>query len=457
MTLDQLTKIFYGTFIHTPSFGEVEILTKTVIGINSSGTIIFIEKNVLNLSTIILKLTDNIQNIEILDISNDPLKFFFPGFIDTHIHASQYPNNGIFGNSTLLDWLETYTFPLESSLKDLKKAELVYTKCIEKLLSNGTTCASYYATIDTNSTNLLADLCLKLGQRAFIGKICMNQNSPNYYIETFEESKLSTLKVLNHIIKIDPNKNLIQPILTPRFAPSCNSSLLNWLGELRNDKDLYLQTHLSENLKEINWVKELFPQSKTYTDVYNDFNLLSSKTILAHAIHLSNDEIELIKSKDSCISHCPISNSSITSGECRVKQLISKGIKISLGTDCSAGFSPSILQTAKHALLVSRHLSMKTENDLDKLSIKDVLYLSTNGGAKCLKLDDKLGTFDQGKQFDVQLIDLNFNNIDLFEWQLPSDKDDDEIWNNILAKWLFNGDDRNTIKVWVNGKQVYNQ
>lgn len=456
MTLDNdITHIFKGTFIHTPRFGEVEILLNTVIGLDAQGKIQLIQGNDLNIEHLYLP-----SNIKITDHSDDPLKFFFPGFIDTHIHASQYPNNGIFGNSTLLDWLETYTFPLESSLKNPKKAEIVYSRCIKKLLSNGTTCASYYATIDANSSNLLADLCLKLGQRAFIGKVCMNQNAPDYYIETLEESQLATIKVLDHIESLD--SDLIKPVLTPRFAPSCTSELLKWLGDVQKEKDIHLQTHLSENDREIEWVKELFLESETYTHVYHDHGLLNSKTILAHAIHLSEDEMELIKNQASGISHCPISNSSLTSGECRIKQLNAKGIDISLGTDCSGGFSPSILVSARQALLVSRHLSMKTGSEFDKLSVNDVLYLGTVGGARVLKMEDQLGSFKLGAKFDAQLIDLNLDNIDLFEWHAPNSKldcsknfEETTVYGNLLAKWLFNGDDRNTRKVWVNGVEVY--
>ncbi|KAH3685065.1 hypothetical protein WICPIJ_003942 [Wickerhamomyces pijperi] len=446
-----IAQVFKGTFIHTPQFGQIEILTNTVIGLDHQGTIIFLQRGDLNIDHLQLPTT-----VKVIDLSADPLKFFFPGFIDTHIHASQYPNNGIFGNSTLLDWLETYTFPLESSLTNPKKAELVYSRCIKKLLSNGTTCASYYATIDAGSSNLLADLCLRLGQRAFIGKVCMDQNAPDYHVETLQQSQFATMEVLEHIKSLD--SDLIKPVLTPRFAPACSGELMTWLGEVQKSEDVHLQTHLSENDKEIKWVKELFPDSETYTHVYHDHGLLNRKTILAHAIHLSDSEIQLIKDQQSGISHCPISNSSLTSGECRVKQLHAKGIDISLGTDCSGGFSPSILASARQALLVSRHLSMKSGDEADKLTVNEALYLGTVGGAKVLKMDDQLGLFKEGYRFDCQLIDLDVDNIDVFDWQFPSEVPISENvtkYDNLIAKWLFNGDDRNTIKVWVNGREVH--
>ncbi|ODQ61975.1 hypothetical protein WICANDRAFT_60049 [Wickerhamomyces anomalus NRRL Y-366-8] len=450
--------LYYGNFIHTPKLGAIEVFTNSGALVDKDGFISkFYADKTLNE---ILKLIDD-TTADVVDISANAKSFFFPGFIDTHIHAPQYPNNGIFGYSTLLDWLTTYTYPLEASLKNLDKAELVYNKVITRTVANGTTCAAYYATIDTDATNLLTDLALHHGQRAFIGKVCMNDNAPDYYIETLEESKESTMEVIDHIKQVDPKNELVAPILTPRFAPSCTSELLNWLGDLKKEHHLHSQTHISENKGEIEWVAELFPNSKSYADVYNDHGLLDDKTILAHAIHLSDHEKDLIRSKGSGISHCPISNSAITSGEARIRWLLDNDIPVGLGTDVSGGFSPSVLSTARQALLVSRHLAMKT-SDHNKLSVEDVLYLATVGGAKVVGLDDKVGLFKEGMKWDAQLIDLKAKDsqVDVFEWQVPEEtestsKDDFVKFQNMVAKWLFNGDDRNTTKVWVNGRQVH--
>jgi guanine deaminase len=449
--------IYYGTFVHTPELGSLEILSNTAIGVDSEGTIQFIDTEEL-LENILEAHNLDSNKVKIVNALDSPTKFFFPGFIDTHIHAPQYPNNGIFGNSTLLDWLTTYTFPLESSLKDLTKAKLVYDKVVSRTLNNGTTCASYYATIDPHATNTLSDVCLSKGQRAFVGKVCMNDNSPDYYFETLEECKTSTQAVVDYINKIDPTYELVAPIITPRFAPSCTSELLSWLGAYKKKHGLHCQTHISENKDEVEWVKTLFPGSSTYADVYNDHDLLDDKTILAHAIHLTDNEKDLIAKKGSGISHCPVSNSSITSGEARVRWLLDNGIPVGLGTDVSGGFSPSILHVAKQAILVSRHLAMKTENDHDKLSVEDVLYLGTVGGAKLVGLEKKLGSFAIGKKWDVQLIELDGKDsqVDVFDWQIPHPNSGDfqQKWANIVAKWLFSGDDRNSSIVWVNGKQV---
>lgn len=458
---------YYGTFVHTPVLGTLEVLTSTAIGVNSEGTIDFIASSVgsdtdfRELTCLHATVPLKQDEIEIVNVFHDDTTFFFPGFVDTHIHAPQFPNNGVFGNTTLLEWLEKYTFPLEASFTDLSFANEIYKTVIERTLSNGTTTASYYATIHTEATNMLADLCLRLGQRAFIGKVCMNQNSPQDYIETEEECQRSTLAVIDHVKKRDPKGKFVSPVLTPRFAGSCTDELMKWLGELRASGDYHCQTHLSENHAEIEWITAMFPQYSNYTDIYHQTGLLGPKTTLAHCIHLSDEEMHVLAETGAGVSHCPTSNSSITSGEARVRWLLENGIDVSLGTDCSGGFTPSILEVAKHALLVSRHLVMKTKVDKEKLTSSEVLYLGTVGGARVLKIDNKVGLFRVGLQFDAQLINLRStdSNVDVFEFQRPQwgvlkKETSLERFTNLIDKWLFNGDNRNVESVFVNGRKV---
>jgi guanine deaminase len=381
---------------------------------------------------------------------------------------------GIFGKSTLLDWLDKYTFPLESSLADLAKARKVYTACVRRTLSHGTTTATYYATIDVPATNLLADLCLSLGQRAFVGRVCMDREGicPSYYRdESAEQSLLRAKESIAHIKKIDPTYDLISPILTPRFAPSCTPDAMNSLSALQRKENLPVQTHISENKGEIQLVADLYPSAGSYANVYDAHGLLTPKTVLAHAVHLTDDEASLISQRESKVSHCPCSNSSLTSGEARVRWMWERGIEIGLGTDMSGGYSPSILEAARQATLASRHLAMQMTDEAlreeTKLTVEEALYLATRGGARCLGLADKIGGFEVGKQLDAQLVGLgrvqddgfragegshggeggvDAGNVDIFGW---------ESWEDKVAKWLFNGDDRNTKMVWVRGRLVH--
>lgn len=290
---------------------------------------------------------------------------------------------------------------------------------------------------------------------------------PDYYRDENEEESLSnTNKTIEHIKKIDPNYELVSPILTPRFAPSCSRKAMLGLAEIQRDENLPVQTHISENEGEIDLVAKMFPEAESYAHVYDCHGLLTNKTILAHAVHLSEVEAQLIAKRGSKISHCPCSNSSLTSGAARVRWLWDKGIDIGLGTDMSGGYSPSILEAARLATLVSRHVAMGldgAEKERSKLSVEEALYLATRGGATVVGLEERVGGFEEGMEWDAQLIGLgtvtddgtregegedggDAGNVDVFGW---------ENWEELMAKWVYNGDDRNTKKVWVKGRLVH--
>ncbi|KAK0712174.1 hypothetical protein B0T21DRAFT_387182 [Apiosordaria backusii] len=424
-------KLFLGTFIHSKTLGLLEYLHKTAVAVNSLGTVVAISPDT-DLTTAQTVLLPQLGwSPDTTDITTaKPNQFFFPGFIDTHLHASQYPNAGLFGNSTLLDWLNTYTFPLEASLSELSKAKKVYSRVIAKTLSHGTTTAAYYATIDVAATNLLADLCLASGQRALIGRVCMDQLGPSYYLdESPGESITKTKQCIEHVLQQDPKMELITPVITPRFAPACSAPLMTQLGQLAKETNLPIQTHISENKNEIALVGRLFPDAGgSYAEVYDTFGLLTPKTILAHAVHLTDKEADLVRERGSKVSHCPCSNSAIASGAARVRWLLDKGIEVGLGTDVSGGYSVSVLEAARQAVLVSRHVCMdegRSGEEREKLSVEELVGL-------CEVDSDEEGE-EEG-------------NVDVFGW---------ESWEERVAKWVYNGDDRNTKKVWVRGRLVH--
>lgn len=279
-----------------------------------------------------------------------------------------------------------------------------------------------------------------------------SEMNPDYYRDTSPESAVSdTRATIDHVKRIDDSFELLSPIITPRYAPSCSSSLLHSLGALAAEANLPIQTHIAENPAEVALVAKLFPSHDSYAAVYDDHGLLKPRTILAHAIHLSPSEQELIRKRGSSVSHCPVSNSCISSGICPVRELLDQSIEVGLGTDMSGGWSPSILVAAREAAMVSRilaaferdfridepehqndettkedrplgknarspetHLKPKSSQkdhhdelcERKKLSIEECLYLATAGGAKCLGLHDKIGRFDVGMEWDAQMIQL---------------------------------------------------
>ena len=285
----------------------------------------------------------------------------------------------------------------------------------------------------------------------------MDTLSPDFYRDVSAASSIADTKAtISHIANIDPTHALVTPIITPRFAPSCSSELMHGLGALQRETGLPVQTHISENKNEVALVGKMFPDHESYTHVYDNHGLLGPKTILAHCVHLTEEEVDLIKLREAKISHCPASNSAITSGTAKVRWLLEKGVEIGLGTDMSGGYSPSILEAVRQASLVSRHVAMEGD-DKAKLSIEEVLYLGTRGGAKVVGLGDKIGGFGVGMEWDAQLIGLgsvedeveggaDMGAVDIFGW---------ESWDERVAKWIYNGDDRNTLVVWVKGRMVH--
>ena len=466
--------LYTGAFVHCKSLSELDICPKGTIGVDENGKIAFITRNADDDQA---ALPDGWQNARTERLDGEG--FFFPGFIgnvitpiqyemddtkdflalDTYIHASQYPNAGIFGKSTLLDWLNTYTFPLESSFKDVDLASKVYNRVVARTLSHGTTTACYHATIHVPATNLLADICQSRGQRAFVGRVCMDLMSPDYYRdESVESSARDSKACIDHVRKIDPQFDLVTPVITPRFAPSCSDEVLKALGKLHKDSGVPCQTHIAENKLECELVRELFPNSKSYTSVYDDAGLLTSKTILAHCIYLSADERALIRDRGAKVSHCPASNTALTSGAAKVRQLLDEGLTVGLGTDVSGGYTPSILAEAREAIFVSRHVAMNGEDNA-KLSFEEALYLATRGGAKVVGLEHRIGGFEVGKDWDAQRVTFapvgNETTID--QTLGPVEIFGGESWEDKVAKWVYTGDDRNTAAVWVKGRLVHNR
>ena len=343
----------------------------------------------------------------------------------------------------------------------LARAKAVYSRVLSLTLAHGTTTASYYATISVPATNLLASLAFDKGQRAYIGRACMDDPStcPEYYRdESTEQTIKHTHASVDFCRQLDPTGELVAPILTPRFAPSCLSSTLSALGALAKDQDLRIQTHISENLNELTLVKSMFPEQNSYAEVYDTHGLLTPRTILAHAVHLSGEEMKLVKARDSKISHCPASNSALGSGFCPVRAMLDEGIDIGLGTDVSGGFSPSILETVRQACLVSRHVGFVNGGDSRyNIGVTEGLYLATVGGAKVVGMEGRLGAFEEGMLWDTQEIELvsidgegevgdGCGVVDIFGW---------ESWEDRVAKWVWNGDDRNVRRVWVGGRTVH--
>ncbi|KAL7633762.1 UNVERIFIED_CONTAM: hypothetical protein RMT77_015716 [Armadillidium vulgare] len=433
-------EVFVGNFVHSVENNPMVVLIDNVMGVLNS-KIEFME-SVEELDHLKAEYAFTDSNIHYMSQN----QFMMPGLIDTHTHAPQFPNNGLALDLPLLEWLQAYTFPTEAQFSDTLFAREVYTKVVERLLRNGTTTASYYATVHLEGSKILADVVHDKGQRALIGKVNMVRNCPEYYKEhSVQESLLDTEEFIRYVKGLQ--SHLVQPVITPRFAATCPEEQMSHLGILASKYGCHIQTHLSETQPEVNWVKELFPWAKSYTEVYDKMNLLSEKSILAHCVWLNDEEIYLLRERGCGISHCPNSNISLRSGLCNVRRLLQHGLKVGLGTDCSGGFSSSLLDTLRHAIQTSNLISIEGDADYQRITAKEAFQMATLGGAKVLNMENKIGNFEIDKEFDALLIDVSTpgSPIDIFTKDTIEDK---------IHKFLLLGDDRNISRVYVAGKKV---
>ena len=419
---------------------NLRIDQQALLVINGQGTIVY-----RGVSDDLNKAKEEFDVTEVIEL-RDYDEFLLPGFIDTHIHAPQYPNCGLGLDLPLLKWLEKYTYPLEAKIgQDLEFASKVYESVVSSTLSHGTTTAVYFATVDEEASVILAETASRLGQRAFVGKVNMDQNSPEYYREGTRESIAASKSFVNRVFEM--KNDLVEPIITPRFAPACTRELLEELGALAKEKGLRIQTHLSECQSEIGWVRECSPWSKNYTNVYDATGILTDKTILAHGIFLDHPELSVIKSVGAGIAHCPNSNNSIHSGNMAAVNYRNIGVKVGLGTDCSGGYSPSMMNAMRFAIATSNTVTMAKECETS-LDYKDAISLATRGSAKVCSLKDKTGGFDVGFQFDALRIRMSVSHdTRLFGFETVED---------MIHKFVFLGDDRNLVQVFVKGKCVKN-
>ena len=367
-----------------------------------------------------------------------------PGFIDIHNHLPQHAFAGI-GEKELLPWLKKYVFPREKMFKNKEIAKESAKRFFEDLIENGTTTTLTYTTIHPSATDIAFECANKSKIRAILGKVMMDQNSPSFLTEKTQESLRSSLELIDKWHGFDGR---LFYVLTPRFAITCSMELMKEIGEIARLKDVYVQTHLSENQEEIKFIRALFPKCKNYTDVYNQAGLLGPKTIMTHAIHLNDEEIRLLKTSKTKIAHCPTSNRFLTSGIMSFRKYNKKGLEMGLGTDVAGGYSLSMFNEMKEAIESSKCLYYFSEGKSGSpMTPSEAFYLATLGGAKALSMEHEIGSLEKGKKADFLIIDPQ--KIDPMKSHSIYTKPE-----QILSKLIYRGD-RTCIKhVYSGGKKV---
>ncbi|KAJ2081234.1 hypothetical protein H4R24_002503 [Coemansia sp. RSA 988] len=467
--------VFRGCLIDTPKLGTLRIRHSAALGVSChSGRIIGVSAQP-DSSTpsedLVREWTgDKVDDSAVETISLGPGQFLMPGLIDTHTHAPQFTFLGLGHDLPLMEWLEKYTFKHESEFQDPSVARTAYKDVVQRVIRSGCTMAAYFGTIHLEANCILAETIREAGQRAYVGKVCMDVNSPAYYSETTEESLQSSEAFVRAVLgenNADDDSVLVRPIVTPRFVPTCSDSCLRGLGDLARKRGLAVQSHLCENPSETAFAKECFPEATSYAAIYDNAGLLGPRTIMAHCVHMSDDDMRLMRESGAGVSHCPNSNFALGSGIADVRRFLDQGIPVGLGTDVGAGYTPSILDAMRMAAAANRALIAASrdagaESKHAPLNASELLFLATQGGARVMGMQSQLGSLDPGKLFDALVIDL-----DVLNSPVPpvhstgavlrhQQNDRPELaWNLRAEQFVFLADDRNIARVYVAGKLIH--
>ena len=322
-------------------------------------------------------LPETFQNVEVTDFTG---KLILQSFCDMHLHAPQFAMLGMGLDLPLLDWLNTYTFRTEAQFADLNYAREVYTMLAQQLIKNGTTRVCMYSTVHTDTTLLLMEILEQSGICGYVGKVNMDRNCPSSLAEPLARSKSETLRWLDGCAQF----NHIKPIITPRFTPTCSDELMQWLGELAAERGLRVQSHLSENLSEIDWVQKLRPDCNQYWESYETYGLFGKNTVMGHCVYSDERERKAMQERGVVVAHCADSNINLASGIAPVRQMLNEGVRVVLGSDIAGGAQLPMLNVITMTIRASKMRRIQTGWQDEFLSVEEAYYLATTSGAQVM-------------------------------------------------------------------------
>ncbi len=356
------------------------------------------------------------------------------GFIDAHVH---YPQTAIIASwgKRLIDWLNTYTFPEEMRFADSAYAQEIADRYLDLVLARGTTTVCSYATIHPASVDAIFGAARARGMRVFAGKTCMDRNAPEGLSDTAQSAYDDSKRLLERWHGVDR----LSYVVTPRFSPTSTPEQLAALGALwREYPDCLMQTHLSEQTDEIAWVRLLFPQSRDYLDTYEAQGLLREGAVYGHAIHLTDREKSRLIEAGASLVHCPTSNTFIGSG--LFDMTLAQSLRVGLATDTGGGSNFSMLHTMAAAYEVAQLRGQS-------LHPAQLWWLATQGSARALRCEDRIGNLAPGMEADLVVIDLA--STPAIE---QATRRAEDLWQQLFPTIMM-GDDRAVAEVWISGKR----
>ncbi|GAA5942776.1 uncharacterized protein JCM15063_002789 [Sporobolomyces koalae] len=461
--------VFVGTVLSSEVDRSLSILVDQVLVVNKQGYIVHLESS---------ETLDSLEYLRLAQQSGFPHErlmrlgpdaWILPGFVDTHIHAPQYVNAGMALDKPLMEWLEAYTFKAEARIDRDPDGygKRVYGRLVERMIENGTTAASVFGTISVEANLVLARTFLNAGLRGQIGKVAMDQNSPATYIETTEQSLAETrrfIELTRQLVETSKPRHLqtVEPVITPRFVPTCTNKLLSGLKMLADETRVRVQSHLAESRGEVELCKHLLG-GQTDVELFHELGLLGPKALMAHCTHANDTDLALFAQTGTAIAHCPLSNVYFSSErQLALREAWNAQVKVGLGSDISGGYRVGLDENMRWSVGISRlRQGTRQEDDQEPeereslaISWKESMYLATLGGAQALGLDEtnRVGQLKVGQAFDAQLIRVRTkgSRVDWFEREDGSEITIEEK----VEKWWCNGSEVDRKAVWVQGQKI---
>ena len=361
-------------------------------------------------------------------------RLLMPGFIDTHVHSPQLDVIASWG-SELLDWLDTYTFPAEARHADPAFARAAAALFVDALLAHGSTAAVVFPTVHVASTDALFEAAQARGMRLIAGKVLMDRHAPEGLRDDVAQARIDC----DALVERWHGRGRLAYAVTPRFAATSSDAQLAMAGRLLADHaGLYLQTHVAENRAEVAWIAELFPEARSYLDVYARHGLLTERAVLAHGIWLDDADRRVLRDSGAQIAFCPSSNLFLGSGLFGWAQAAAAGVAVSLASDVGGGTSLSMLRTMADGYKVQALAGQR-------ITAWALLHGATRGAAQALRLGDEIGSLQPGAMADLCLWDLAIGPV-----ARRRDSQARALHERLFA-WVILGDERNLAESWVAG------
>jgi guanine deaminase len=356
-----------------------------------------------------------------------------PGFIDTHVHCPQLDVIASYGTE-LLDWLKRYTFPAECAFADPARSRRGAEVFLDALLASGTTSAVVFPTVHKVSAEALFEGAAARGMRLITGKVLMDRHAPDGLRDDVVQAERDCIDLIARFHGRGRNAVAV----TVRFAPTSTPEQLAMAGALcRADASLYMQTHVAENRAEVEWVAQLFPDARSYLDVYDRVGLVHERAVLAHGIWLDDTDRRLLADRGAQVAHCPSSNLFLGSG---LFDWTGAPFNVSLASDVGGGTSLSLPRNMGDAYKVQ---ALRGE----RLTAWTALHAATRGAAEALRLGDEIGGLSVGQKADLCVWDWAKGPV-----AEARDAVARELHERVFA-WMTLADERNLAACYVAGQR----